>query len=154
MNLRKLSELIELKHIFCTYTNSVVILRKMLRIAYEGALKNDLTLFNDCLDMQIRNETWATVKRNLEEVRANSHHIICLFANHQEKLMNEVNRRISGDPNLLKLMEKVMNVDTGSVDFTKLDASCAQKCFYIQVILEQKYFRGNWVLPCNLGKEK
>ena len=154
MNLRKLSELIELKYIFCTYTNSVVILRKMLRIAYEGALKNDLTLFNDCLDMQIRNETWATVKRNLEEVRANSHYIICLFANHQEKLMNEVNKRISSAPNLLNLMEKVMHVDTGSIDFTKLDIPCSQKCFYIQVILEQRYFRGNWVLPCNLGKEK
>ena len=153
MNLRKLSELIELKHIFCTYTNSVIV-RKILGMAYQGALKNDLTLFNDCLDMQIRSETWITVKRNLEEVRDNPHYIICLFANHQEKLMNEVNKRISSDPNLFELMEKVMNVDTGSIDFTKLDASCSQKCFYIQVILEQKYFRGNWVLPCNLGKEK
>ena len=153
MNLRKLSELIELKHIFCTYTNSVIV-RKILGMAYQGALKNDLTLFNDCLDMQIRNETWITVKRNLEEVRANSHYIICLFVNHQEKLMNEVNRRISGDPNLLELMEKVMDVDTGSIDFTKLDASCAQKCFYIQVLLEKKYFRGNWVPPYNLGREE
>ena len=153
MNLRRLDELIELKNIFCTYTHSVVV-RKVLGIAYQGALKNDLTLFNDCLDIQIRGETWITVKRNLEEVHANSHYIICLFANHQEKLMNEVNRRISGDPNLLELMEKIMDVDTGSIDFTKLDIPCSQKCFYIQVILEQKYFRGNWVLPRNLGKEK
>ena len=153
MNLRRLDELIELKNIFCTYTHSVVV-RKLLSIAYQGALKNDLTLFNDCLDMQIRGETWITVKRNLEEVRANSHYIICLFANHQKKLMNEVNKRIYRDPNLLKLMEKVMNVDTGSIDFTKLDASCAQKCFYIQVLLEKKYFRGNWVPPYNLGREE
>ena len=153
MNLRRLDELIELKNIFCTYTYSVVV-RKVLGIAYQGALKNDLTLFNDCLDIQIRGKTWVTVRRNLEEVRANSHYIICLFANHQEKLMNEVNKRIYRDPNLLKLMEKVMNVDTDSIDFTKLDASCAQKCFYIQVLLEKKYFRGNWVPPYNLGREK
>lgn len=153
MNLRKLSELIELKYIFCTYVNSVMV-KKMLGMAYQGALKNDLTLFNDCLDMQIRGETWITVKRNLEEVRANSHYIICLFANHQEKLMNEVNRRISGDPNLLELMKKVMNVDTGSIDFTKLDIPFSKKCFYIQVILEQKYFRENWVPPYNLGREE
>ena len=135
------------------YANSVVT-RKMLKMAYQGALKNDLTLFNDCLDMQIRGETWITVKRNLEKVRANSHYIICLFANHQKKLMNEVNRRVYRDPNLLEFMEKVMDVDTGSIDLTKLDISYSQKCFYAQVLLEQKYFRENWVLPCNLGKEK
>ena len=153
MNLRKLNELIELKNIFCTYTYSVVV-RKVLGIAYQVALKNDLTLFNDCLDIQIRGETWVTVKRNLEKVRANSNYIIYLFANHQEKLMNEVNKRIYRDPNLLKLMEKVMNVDTSNIDFSKLDASCAQKCFYIQVLLEKKYFRGNWVPPHNLRREE
>nr|DAS67911.1 MAG TPA: hypothetical protein [Caudoviricetes sp.] len=153
MNLRKLNELIELKYIFCTYTSSAVV-TKMLGIAYKGALKNDLTLFNDCLDIQIRGETWVTVRRNLEKMRANSHYIICLFANHQEKLMNEVNKRIYRDLNLFELMEKVMNVDTDSIDFTKLDASCYQKCFYIQVLLEQKYFRGNWVPPYDLGREE
>lgn len=153
MNLRKLNELIELKYIFCTYTYFVVV-RKMLGIAYEGALKNDLTLFNDYLEIQIRGETWVTVKRNLEKIRANSHYIICLFANHQEKLMNEVNKRIYRDPNLIELMEKVMDADTDSIDFTKLDASCYQKCFYIQVLLEQKYFRRNWVPPLNLGREE
>ena len=56
MNLRKLNELIELKYIFCTYVNSVVV-TKIFSITYQGALKNDLTLFNDCLDMQIRGET-------------------------------------------------------------------------------------------------
>lgn len=56
MDLRKLSELIELKYIFCTYVNSVVV-RKILGMAYQGALKNDLTLFNDCLNMRIRDET-------------------------------------------------------------------------------------------------
>lgn len=153
MDLRKLSELIELKYIFCTYVNSVMV-KKMLGMAYQGALKNDFTLFNDCLDMQIRGETWITVKRNLKEVRANSHHIIYLFANHQEKLMNEVNRRISGDPNLPEFMEKIMNLYMGSIDLTELDVPYSQQCFYIQVMLEQKYFRGNWVLPCNLKKEK
>ena len=153
MNLRKLNELIELKYFFCMYANSVVT-RKMLKIAYQGALKNDLTLFNDCLDMQIRGETWITVKRNLEKVRTNFHYIICLFVNHQKKLMNEVNRRVYRGPNLLEFMKKVMDVDTGSIDLTKLDISYSQKCFYVQVLLEQKYFRGNWVLPCNLGKEK
>ena len=68
--------------------------------------------------------------------------------------MNEVNRRVYRDPNLLEFMEKVMDVDTGSIDLTKLDISYSQKCFYVQVLLEQKYFRGNWMLPCDLGKEK
>ena len=63
MNLRKLSELIELKCIFCAYVNSVCITRETLRRAYLGALKNDLTLFNNCLDIQIEKETLEIVRK-------------------------------------------------------------------------------------------
>lgn len=144
MNLRKLSELIELKCIFCTYVNSVVTTRETLKRAYLGALKNDLALFNNCLDIQIEKENLEMVRKNLEKLRANSHGILYLFVNHQEKLMNEVNRRVSNDYNLAKVMERIMDGNIDTIYLTEIDASCSQRYFYIQVILEQGYFRRNW----------
>lgn len=144
MNLRKLSELIELKCIFCVYVNSVVITRETLRRAYLGALKNDLTLFNNCLDLQIKKETLEVVRKNLEEMRANSHGILYLFVNHRKKLMNEVNRRISRDHNLVKVMEKTMDNNVDTMFLTEIYASRSQRYFYVQIILEQGYFRRNW----------
>ena len=143
VNLRKLSELIELKCIFCAYVNSVVITRKTLRRAYVGALKNDLNLFNNCLDVQIKKETLGMARKNLEKLRDNSHAILYLFANHQEKLMNEVNRRISNDHNLAKVIEKIMDDNIDPMFLTEIDASCSQRYFYIQIILEQGYFKRN-----------
>ena len=151
MNLRKLSELIELKCIFCVYVNSVVITRETLRRAYLGALKNDLTLFNNCLDLQIKKETLEVVRKNLEEMRANSHGILYLFVNHRKKLMNEVNRRISRDHNLVKVMEKTMDNNVDIMFLTEIYASRSQRFFYVQIILEQGYFRRNWERP---GREK
>ena len=151
MNLRKLSELIELKCIFCVYVNSVVITRETLRRAYLGALKNDLTLFNNCLDLQIKKETLEVVRKNLEEMRANSHGILYLFVNHRKKLMNEVNRRISRDHNLVKVMEKTMDNNVDTMFLTEIYASRSQRFFYVQIILEQGYFRRNWERP---GREK
>ena len=151
MNLRKLSELIELKCIFCVYVNSVVITRETLRRAYLGALKNDLTLFNNCLDIQIKKETLEMVRKNLEKLRANSHGILYLFVNHRKKLMNEVNRRISNDHNLAKVMERIMDDNIDTMYLTEIDASSAQRYFYIQLILEGGYFRRNWAQP---GREK
>jgi hypothetical protein len=151
MNLRKLSELIELKCIFCVYVNSVVITRETLRRAYLGALKNDLTLFNNCLDLQIKKETLEVVRKNLEEMRANSHGILYLFVNHRKKLMNEVNRRISRDHNLVKVMEKTMDNNVDTMFLTEIYASRSQRFFYVQIILEQGYFRKNWERP---GREK
>ena len=151
MNLRKLNELIELKCIFCVYVNSVVITRETLRRAYLGALKNDLTLFNNCLDLQIKKETLEVVRKNLEEMRANSHGILYLFVNHREKLMNEVNRRISRDHNLVKVMEKTMDNNVDTMFLTEICASRSQRYFYIQVVLEGGYFRRNWARP---GREK
>ena len=151
MNLRKLNELIELKCIFCTYVNSVVITRETLRRAYLGALKNDLNLFENCLDVQIKKETLEMVRKNLEELRANSHGILYLFVNHQEKLMNEVNRRVSNDYNLAKVMERIMDNNIDTIFLTEIDASCSQRYFYIQLMLEGGYFRRNWARP---GREK
>lgn len=151
MDLRKLSELIELKCIFCAYVNSVVITRETLRRAYQGALKNNFALFNDCLDIQIKQETWEMVRKNLEELRANSNGILYLFVRHQEKLMNKVNRRISNDRNLAKVIEKIMDDNIDTIFLTEIDASCSQRYFYIQIILEQEYFRRNWARP---GREK
>lgn len=147
MNLRKLSELIELKCIFCAYVNSVVITRETLRRAYLGALKNDSNLFTNCLDVQIEKETLEMVRKNLEELRANSHGILYLFVNHQKKLMNEVNRRIFNDHNLARVMEKIMDDNIDTLFLTEIDASCSQRYFYIQIILEQGYFRRNWARP-------
>lgn len=151
MNLRKLSELIELKLIFCTYVNSVCITRETLRRAYLGALKSDLTLFNNCLDIQIEKETLEMVRKNLEELRANSQGILYLFVNHQEKLLNEVNRRISNDHNLINVMKRIMDGNIDTIYLTEIDASCSRRYFYIQVMLEQGYFRRNWARP---GREK
>lgn len=144
MNLRKLSELIELKSIFCAYVNSVCITRETLRRAYLGALKSDLTLFNNCLDIQIEKETLEMVRKNLEKLRANSHGILYLFVNHQEKLMNEVNRKISNDHNLINVMKRIMDGNIDTIYLTEIDASCSRRYFYIQVMLEQGYFRRNW----------
>lgn len=144
MNLRKLSELIELKSIFCAYVNSVCITRETLRRAYLGALKSDLTLFNNCLDIQIEKETLEMVRKNLEELRANSQGILYLFVNHQEKLLNEVNRRISNDHNLINVMKRIMDGNIDTIYLTEIDASCSQRYFYIQIMLEQGYFRRNW----------
>ena len=145
MNLRKLNELIELKCIFCTYVNSVVITRETLRRAYLGALKNDLNLFENCLDVQIKKENLEMVRKNLEEMRANSNGILYLFVNHQKKLLNEVNRRISNDHNLINVMKRIMDDNIDTIYLTEIDASCSQRYFYIQLVLEQGYFRKNWV---------
>ena len=147
MNLKKLSELIELKCIFCAYVNSVCITRETLKRAYLGALKNDLALFNNCLDIQIEKETLEMVRKNLEELRANSQGILCLFVNHQKKLMNEVNRRIDYDHNLINVMKRIMDGNIDTIYLTEIDASCSQRYFYIQIVLEQGYFRRNWTRP-------